>query len=137
MTTRNPTDLPEQGRKALIILRGMVQEASAPLYPNGSGIRCALVDTWRKRCVERGDLAKAGADKKTHVQAFRRAVRTLQENGLIEVSDDMAWPAGQPVNGFDRPIIIKGGKTDAADAEAICEAVALRCAESLLTSNRS
>jgi hypothetical protein len=30
-------------------------------------------------------------------------VHTLQESGLIEVADDMAWPTEQPVNGFDLP----------------------------------
>jgi hypothetical protein len=85
--------LPEQAEKALGVLRKMT-----------AGRPGVAVKRWGRECLERGGLAKVGADRKVHTQAFRRAVHTLQESGLIEVADDMAWPTGQPVNGFDRPI---------------------------------
>jgi hypothetical protein len=85
--------LSEQAGRALGILR--------KLTPGRPGV---AVKRWGRECLERGGLAKVGADRKVHTQAFRRAVYTLQESGLIEVADDMAWPTGQPVNGFNRPI---------------------------------
>jgi hypothetical protein len=104
-TTEHP--LPEQAEKALDVLR--------KLTPGCPGVP---VKRWARECLERGGLAKAGANRKTCTQAFRRAARALQENGLIEVSNDMTWPAGQAVNGFDRPITM----TYFADKEATTKA---------------